>query len=528
MSTEPSPNLSFDEVVTIHINDIRLIEATQPRATINEETVADYAERMEAGDKFPPIVVFANNKGDDGKLYWLGDGFHRVHACIRNDFPIIEAVIRHGGLRDAILYSVSANATHGLPRNQADKRRAVERLLRDDEWRQWSDREIARWCQVSDKTVGKVRAELVATAEIPQLENRRYVRDGHEQVMNTAGIGADQGQRPEGETARTASTSPTHPGSWLSAWEEHKRKHPDLVLFPRVGRSHTLWIALDEDAQRVGRILGVEPRQFPYAEGWKTAIKLWVPEPHPAWFDGLYQALEGNVLAYSEADPQLKSIADTLIPTALIIERDPAAVNVSGTVAPASSGASSLEAPSEETPPVTEAPWYGSSGDNGGSYEWYTPPEIVERVKRVLGGHIGLDPASCEEANQVVNAHWFFGKAEDGLRLPWETGTLYLNPPYGAEVGRWIEKLVEEYEAGRFIMGLVLLPHRSETAWFNLLRDFPRCHIRGRLQFWGPANNGSSATFPSVIVGINVEVADFAEAFEDLGDIYVRYVRDRA
>src|SRR3970040_1893621 len=197
------------------------------------------------------------------------------------------------------------------------------------------------------------------------MDHRKIVRGGQELTMNTAAISAYRGQRSKNTKLPTASVSRTPDDSWLSTWEEHKRKHPDLVLFPRVGRSHTLWIALDEDAQRVGRILGVEPRQFPYAEGRKTAIKLWVPEPHPAWFDGLYQALEGNVLAYNEADPELKSIADTLIPPALIPEREPVLGDVSRTAAPESSATNSSRRAAlvgTNGPPA----YIASSADNGG------------------------------------------------------------------------------------------------------------------------------------------------------------------
>src|SRR5574341_2272724 len=183
MSTNPT---------LIRLSDIRLVDATQPRAQMSQETIDDYAAAMtqEEGAAFPPIVVFHDESPGDGKLYLLADGFHRVYAALQVGLEDFLAEVREGTLRDAVLYSVSANATHGLPRNQIDKRRAIERLLRDEEWRQWSDREIARWCQVSDKTVGKVRVELVATAEIPQLESRQYVRDGKEQVMKTRNIGA--------------------------------------------------------------------------------------------------------------------------------------------------------------------------------------------------------------------------------------------------------------------------------------------------------------------------------------------------
>lgn len=42
----------------------------------------------------------------------------------------------------------------------ADKRRAVETLLRDDEWRRWSDRTIAERCGVGHQLVAHARAEL--------------------------------------------------------------------------------------------------------------------------------------------------------------------------------------------------------------------------------------------------------------------------------------------------------------------------------------------------------------------------------
>jgi hypothetical protein len=33
---------------------------------------------------------------------------------------------------------------HSIPLTAKDRRRAVERLLREEEWREWSDRQIAR------------------------------------------------------------------------------------------------------------------------------------------------------------------------------------------------------------------------------------------------------------------------------------------------------------------------------------------------------------------------------------------------
>lgn len=162
---------------------IRLDGGTQPRAGINQAVVEDYAADMEAnGAEFPPVQVVY-----DGADYWLWDGFHRLHARKRNGLYTVSAIVRQGTRRDAVLLSVGANAAHGLRRTAEDKRRAVETLLRDPEWAEWSDREIGRRVGVDGKTVASHRARL--SAEIPQIETRRVERQGTE-------YGMKQPQRP--------------------------------------------------------------------------------------------------------------------------------------------------------------------------------------------------------------------------------------------------------------------------------------------------------------------------------------------
>lgn len=146
----------------IEIKKIRRDGGTQSRANINNDVVAEYSERMREGVAFPPVTLFY-----DGKAYWLADGFHRVAAAEAAGLGSIAADVRQGTQRDAVLHSVGVNAAHGLRRTNDDKRRAVEVLLRDKEWRLWSDREIARQAGVDHKTVGKLRSELVQSGEIP-------------------------------------------------------------------------------------------------------------------------------------------------------------------------------------------------------------------------------------------------------------------------------------------------------------------------------------------------------------------------
>jgi len=52
-------------------------------------------------------------------------------------------------LRNAVLHAIGANASHGLPRSNADNRKAVRTLLEDPKWAASSSREIAHHCNVS-------------------------------------------------------------------------------------------------------------------------------------------------------------------------------------------------------------------------------------------------------------------------------------------------------------------------------------------------------------------------------------------
>lgn len=147
----------------IHLPKIK-DPGAQMRIEMRTETVNDYAEAMLNGANFPPVIVY-----HDGTDYWLGDGYHRVAAARKIERENISAEVREGTARDAILCGVGSNATHGLPRTQADKRQAIERLLRDPEWAQWSDRKIADAAKVDHKTVGKVRKELSGDFPTPAV-----------------------------------------------------------------------------------------------------------------------------------------------------------------------------------------------------------------------------------------------------------------------------------------------------------------------------------------------------------------------
>jgi len=176
--------------LNVSVTSLRTDGGTQVRAQIDLFTVEDYADAMLNGATFPAVVAYY-----DGTDYWLADGFHRVEAAKRANVELAVDV-RAGTVRDAKLHAAGSNADHGLRRTNEDKRRAVLMLLKDDEWKRWSDREIARKAGVTHPFVTRLRSLETVTSDDSE---RVYVdRYGNERVMNTANIGgAPRDEQPE-------------------------------------------------------------------------------------------------------------------------------------------------------------------------------------------------------------------------------------------------------------------------------------------------------------------------------------------
>lgn len=183
-----------DSLITkLNLSEITLDPEIQPRQLLNKEVVDEYVEAMRQGNQFPPVIVYF-----DGIINWLADGYHRYEAAKKYQQATIVADIQQGDRREAKLFSVGANTAHGFPRTNGDKRRAVQRLLDDQEWCQWSNREIARLCKVSHEMVRNLRNELSAndwqrqnlTKESFPTTQRFIRRNGKIQTMNVANIGS--------------------------------------------------------------------------------------------------------------------------------------------------------------------------------------------------------------------------------------------------------------------------------------------------------------------------------------------------
>ena len=147
-------------VTPLALDTIAVAAGTQVRSAINEDVVADYAERLAEGVTFPPVVVFR-----DGSQSYLADGFHRVLASRREGREVIKAEVRPGTKTDALWYALGANRANGLRLTLADKQHAIRLAL--ETWPEKSAVQLSTQIGCTDAYVGRIRAEVHTSMNLP-------------------------------------------------------------------------------------------------------------------------------------------------------------------------------------------------------------------------------------------------------------------------------------------------------------------------------------------------------------------------
>ncbi len=153
------------------------------------------------------------------------------------------------------------------------------------------------------------------------------------------------------------------------------------------------------------------------------------------------------------------------------------------------------------------------------SDEWYTPPEVVDLARQVLGG-IDVDPASNATAQSWVRAGTFYTVEDDGLAQPWR-GRLWLNPPYGAQIGRWTERAAAAFDAGEISAGVLLVRPAPGSAWYQALAGrFASCTPHRRIRFIDAhGRQQASPVHGNVFFYLGEEVERFRTLFGAIGVI---------
>jgi phage N-6-adenine-methyltransferase len=135
--------------------------------------------------------------------------------------------------------------------------------------------------------------------------------------------------------------------------------------------------------------------------------------------------------------------------------------------------------------------------------DWATPQWLFDRLHAEFNFKLDV-AASAKNAKCPVYI------SEDSLSKDWKelcdpTGAIWMNPPYGRTIGRWLEKAYLTARQGRTVV--TLIPARTDTkywhsfVWDNI-KHVPREGVQarflpGRLKF-GQAT--TPAPFPSVVV----------------------------
>jgi phage N-6-adenine-methyltransferase len=126
------------------------------------------------------------------------------------------------------------------------------------------------------------------------------------------------------------------------------------------------------------------------------------------------------------------------------------------------------------------------------SDEYYTPSEYIDAAYRVMGV-IDLDPATSEDAQEIVGATWYYSKEEDGLSKDWY-GRVWLNPPF-SKTSVWVNKLEDQYKKGNVSEAILLCKAALGYKWFEgLWRRYPVVCARERIQFIGGPGKAKQAT----------------------------------
>ncbi len=234
-------------------------------------------------------------------------------------------------------------------------------------------------------------------------------------------------------------------GEWSRRRDHHMAAGRTFLAFMRGGlaferRIHTYFDPVRVDVPRCQSVFQAEP---------VMRYLLWLLEA------GLATDTEGDL---PHLPPTLWEAIDPAIPRQPVF-----------TALPPSKQLSLIEdnpAPEPETLLVrvrrsTTFACYSSESD-----EWYTPAEVVESARLVMG-RIDLDPASCPVANRTVRASAYYSQRQDGLHpsRPWR-GCVWMNPPYGGKAKDFTNRLLVELAAGNVEQAIVLLGSQAMvTQW---------------------------------------------------------------
>ncbi|WP_265463716.1 DNA N-6-adenine-methyltransferase [Bacillus velezensis] len=144
---------------------------------------------------------------------------------------------------------------------------------------------------------------------------------------------------------------------------------------------------------------------------------------------------------------------------------------------------------------------------------WATPIDFFNKINERY--KLNLDVCAKPSNAKCKN---FFTPEIDGLKQKW-VGRVWMNPPYGREIKKWIKKAYEEIENGNSEIAVCLVPARTCSAWWHeYCMKGEILFIRHRLKFGGSKIN---APFPNALVIFSNEHVNTYKAIDREGNLVI-------
>jgi hypothetical protein len=190
---------------------------------------------MMSDEQFAPFKDDIKKRGQQDAIMLCNgmvlDGRNTLRACLELGIePYFDYVTEEeDGCDhiDPIAYVISKNL-HRRHLTPAQRREVVEKMLKMDPTQ--SNRQVAAQVKVDDKTVASVRAELEASAEIPQLE-KTTGKDGKKRRAAKKRA-AKKKARPEPQAAPTQTQEPESEPQAATDKATPTPKPKTVILFP--------------------------------------------------------------------------------------------------------------------------------------------------------------------------------------------------------------------------------------------------------------------------------------------------------
>lgn len=363
----------------------------------------------------------------------------------------------------------------------ADKRKAVTILLQDNEWSHWSDREIARRCNVTNHLVAELRQKLTGNSPSDATARTYITKHGTPAVMQTANIGGNG----KAKTLPVGLAEPEDDG------EDDSRLCPSCGEYAYLvhGGAGRYWWRCENCKCETG------------ATYYENVAKI--------WSDTVAGKLPMHFYAdESPEDDERLTVIDEW---------------GSGETVTASYGSEITIAPLPTQTPIAVLPemLMQVTVINADSSR-YLADYVHGPVHLVVTSppyNVGIEYDTYHDGSEV-HAEMLAEVWRQCYDLLVEGGRIAVVVPFGVGRNPWTpvaSEVMQQLIAAGNLEAMALLPARTDTRWARSLARFPRCYVAGRLRFSDCPN---AAPFPSVIVYLGPDLQRFGLAAREMGDVH--------